>query len=151
MYCHVMFGFSWGAQQTVSRNQATSTTVFSLPSLPVAEHAGTVSSPWAEFRIPTALLSVPLSLQPAKGACLLHVSPQNWGTQYVAQTTSSLGHISTHAFSLFHWIPSHRNRSWPSHFSSYLPASVWTFLTALVVQEFFCQAPAKYQWKLFHV
>ena len=84
-----MFGSSWAAQQS---------SVCHL--LPVSEQAGTVSSSWVEFRFPMAILSVPLSLQPATGACLLCVSLHNCGAQYVAQTTSSLGHISTHAFPL---------------------------------------------------
>ena len=115
------------------------------------EQAGTASSSGVGLRFPLALVSVPSSLLPVKGSYLLYVRPQKWGAQYVAQTTCSLGRISTHASSLFHWIPSHQNSSWFNHFSSYLPDSLWIFLAALAVQESFCQVPAKFQWKLSHV
>ena len=71
-------------------------------------------------------------------------SPELWGP--ICGSNHLLLRAYLHpCISPSHWIPSHQNRSWPDYFSSYLPDSMWTFLTALVVQEFFCQSPAKFQ------
>ena len=58
-------------------------------------------SSWVERRLPTALLSVPLVLGPAKGAHLPFVGFQDWGAQYVAQIAHSSGKISACVISLF--------------------------------------------------
>ena len=66
--------------------------------------------------LPTALLLVPPTLQKAKGFCLPFVGPYGWGAQYVAPTAYSSG-ISTHAISLFLWVPFQGHRSCPKYSS----------------------------------
>ena len=48
----------------------------------VWEQSNTHSS-WAESRLPTVLLLVPLAHQPAKGAHLVCVEHRDWGSLYV--------------------------------------------------------------------
>lgn len=54
-----------------------------------------------ESSLPIALLLVFVVLQSAKGVFLPCVGLQDWGTQYVTQTTHSPGQISSGVFSLF--------------------------------------------------
>ena len=59
-----------------------------------------------------------------------------------AWITPSLRRVSAHAISLFFWVPSHRQRSPPDHFSTwFLPDSTWIFLMESAVVESFCQPP----------
>lgn len=59
------------------------------------------SSSHVESSLPIALLLVFMALQSAKGVFLLCVGLQDWGIQYVTQTTHSPGQISSGVFSLF--------------------------------------------------
>lgn len=51
----------------------------------------------------------------------------------------------------FFWVPSHKHRSQPDCFYSFLLESMCIFLSALVVKESFCQLPVSFQWKIFHL
>ena len=69
-----------------------------------------------------------------------------------AWITHSLRQVSAHAISLFFWVPSHRQRSPPDHFSTwFLPDSTWIFLMESAVVESFCQPPVSLWWELFHM
>lgn len=70
------------------------------PLCPLLEHHMHVCSSRVEFRLPTALLLVPLALPPA---CL---RLQDWGMLYVAQTARSPGRNATHVISPFVCVPS---------------------------------------------
>lgn len=60
------------------------------PLHPFSEHKQACAhSSWAESKLPRALLSVPLTLQPTKGTHFTRVRPQGWGTQHVAWTAHS--------------------------------------------------------------
>lgn len=61
---------------------------FRLHSLPCFRNAAFSQ---VESRLPIAYLFVSQALQPAKGAHVPSAGPQDWTTQYVAQTTHSPG------------------------------------------------------------
>lgn len=54
-----------------------------------------------ESSLPLALLLVFVALQSAKGVFLPCLGLQDWGIQYVTQTTHSPGQLSSGVFSLF--------------------------------------------------
>ena len=122
----------------------------SLRPSPLGKSAHACSSR-AESGLPTALLLLPVVLQPAKGACLPRRGSQDWGAQSVAWTAHSPGQISTHISSLFLWLPSRGHRSQPEIFSS-LPTWLRADLSySLGWKEFFCQFPGGFPWELFHL
>ena len=92
----------------------------------------------------TALLVVPVTLH------LPCVGPQDWDAQLHPRVClclflpfpprspqTELPTWSLFFFKLDHFL--------------FLPDDVWIFLTALVVQESFCQFPVSFQWELFHM
>ena len=88
--------------EVVVKNWAATGTVLILPSAPcLGSKPALMSSSGVEPSLPTALLLIPVALQPAKGAHLLCVRFQGRGTQYVTRTSHSLGWISACVFSLF--------------------------------------------------
>ena len=101
-----------------------------------------------DSRLPTALLLVTLALQPAKGAGLPYVGPQDWEAQYVAGTTHSPGRVSAPIILLLFWVSS----QWtgPDLIASlpFPPNSMCIFFIALAGQESFCQSPVSFQWEL---
>ena len=92
-----------------------------------------------ESRHLTALLLVPVALQPIKGTLLPHVGPQDWAAQSVALTTHSPGQVSTCVFSLFPLSPLSGICLDLIALLPFLPDYVCIFLTVLVVWESFCQ------------
>ena len=76
---------------------------------------------------PGPLYFVPVVLQPAKGACLLSVGPQDWEAPSMTPTAHFPGQVSAPVISL--QIPSWGTGSNLITFLSFLPNFMWPFLT----------------------
>ena len=139
--------------EAVTGTLAATRAVFNLPCLPCFRgKASTFMLLTSGLQPSTALLVVPVALQPAQGAHLPCVGPRNWGAQFVARTSHTPGRVSARVISLFLWVPSRQSTGANLiAFLLFLPDYLWIFLAALVVQESFCQFPVSFQWELFHM
>lgn len=87
-----------------------------------------------ESRLPASFLLVSMVLQPAKGACLPLMPPQDQGAQPVSLTAHYPEQVSAGVI-LFLWVPSQGHRSWPDRSSS-LPTWLGVYLSWL------CKSPS---------
>lgn len=94
--------------------QSTSSAV---PQQQASKHAHTSQKQSLGFPSPPVN---PTALQRRKRAHLPCIRPEDWGAQWVAQTTDCPRRISTHVISLFLWVLSQRKRGIlrPEYFSS---------------------------------
>lgn len=121
--------------EVVVRNPAAARADLSLSTLGASLQ---MHSSWVESRLPSALLLVPVALQPAKRALSsLHRTP-GLGHPVCDSNHPLRRAVSTRVTSPFLWVPSQEHRSQPDHYS-------------LVVQESFCQFPVSLQWELFNM
>ena len=133
--------FAGVCSEAVTGSLAASRAVFNLPSMfcfrGKASMCMLLTSGVQSF---TALLVVPVTLH------LPCVGPQDWDTQSHPRV----------CLCLFLPFPLRSPQTEKScqldhFFFLFLPDYVWIFLTALVVQESFCQFPVSFQWELFHM
>lgn len=99
----------------------------------------------AESRLPTALLLVPMALQPVKGACPCAGS-QDSNTQSVAFTAHFPRWISSHEFSSSESSPLGRG-PYPIALLSFLPSYMWIVSYSFGCSEVFLQFTVSFQWE----
>lgn len=93
----------------------------------------------------------PQALQPAKGACLPHMGPQDYGIHLWLLPLTPKGNYPTVYSPLSFESPPRDTGPYLVAFLPFLPDYMCIFLLALVVLESFCQLPASFQWKFFHL
>ena len=114
-----------------------------LPSFMIKQAC--VHSSRVESRLPTALLLVPLALQPAKGGGLSSLCGTPWLGCSIFGSNHSLSRVDLHLCNLFSSgnLPRGTGQNlMASH--PFLPDSMWIFLTALIVQESLYQTPISF-------